>query len=79
MPPVSGIAAASSAVVNPAQILIIPARTQASRPRLTFPVVLYMTAALKNTPEPITTPTTVENAPKNPISFFKFSKKLSPL
>ena len=33
-----------------------------------------MTAALKNTPDPITTPTTVENAPKNPISFFNFVK-----
>ena len=73
------MAAASSAVVNPAQILIIPARIQASNPRVTFPVVLYITAALKNTPDPITTPTTVENAPKNPISFFKFSKKNPPL
>ena len=33
-----------------------------------------MTAALKNTPDPINTPTTVENAPKNHISFFNFVK-----
>ena len=65
-------------MVNPAQILIIPARIQASNPRLAFPVVLYITAALKNTPDPMTTPTTVENAPKIQSLFLSFPKRIPP-
>jgi hypothetical protein len=64
------IAAAISATVNADAIAIIPPITQASIPSIGVPAFLNTLDALKNIPEPITTPTTTVIASIRPISFF---------
>src|SRR5699024_5195771 len=67
---VLGIAADTSAAVSPAVIVIIPPNTHAIIPSPGPPfVAVYIACGLKNTPEPITTPTTVESAADKPNVF----------
>ena len=65
------MAAASSATLSPAQIVKIPPTAQASKVSEADWVTATIAAILKNTPAPITVPTTIDKAPKKPISFFK--------
>ncbi len=69
-PPVSGIAVASSALVNPAQMVKAPPNTQAKIAKLADCACPTTLAALKKTPAPITVPITVDNAPNVVISLF---------
>lgn len=57
-------------IIRPAVIVIIPEIIQTSIPKPGAPwVVEYIDWGLKNTPEPITKPTTVERAAEKPKVF----------
>ena len=64
-----GIAAASSAAVNPAQMVMMPPRNHTNKAIPAVPVTSVTFDILKNTPEPITVPITIANAEKKPIFF----------
>jgi hypothetical protein len=63
--------APSSATVNPPAMVKIAAKIQATITKFADPVRSAMAAILKNTPAPITVPTTADKAPIKPTSRFK--------
>ncbi|MPN01535.1 hypothetical protein SDC9_148744 [bioreactor metagenome] len=69
-PPVSGIAVANSATVNPAQMVKKPPNNHTKSVKLGDCVLAVTEAVLKKTPAPITVPITVANAPNKLISRF---------